>query len=133
GTERRGMLRRELLLTVAELRVELLELEPLALERVDEGVDVGLRGAQADRREAEARVHRHERAVLARCERELVLEGDLEHAGPLLEPFGHPLEERARALRRRLARQLDEVDEHPARPRRVRKDARSEERRVGKE
>ena len=117
------MRRRELLLAVAELRVVLLELDPLALERVHERVHVRLRRGQPDRREAEARVHRDELAVLPRRERELVLEGDFERARPLLEPRRHPLQERAWALRRRLARERDEVDEHRAGPRGVRKHA----------
>jgi len=51
--ERRRVTRRQLLLAVAELRVELVDADRLPLERIDEVVDVVLRGREADRREAE--------------------------------------------------------------------------------
>ena len=60
------------------------------LERADEGIDIVLRGGESDRREAEARVDRDERAVLAEGgERELVLEGHLEPRAALGQPVGH--------------------------------------------
>ena len=121
--QRRRVRGRDLVLAVAELGVVLLELDALRVERRDEVVDVVLRRGRADRREAEAGVDRHVRAVDLRRERELVLERHLEHSAALGQPRLHPLEERALAHGRRLAVEADVVGQHRAGVGRVRQDA----------
>ena len=117
------MLRRDLVLAVAELRVVLLQDDPLGIERAGELLDVALRRRRADRREAQAGVDRDEGSVHLRRKRELVFERRLEPGSALREPLLHPRQERPLGDGRRFAVQLHLVDEHRARARRVRQDA----------
>ena len=111
------------MLAVAELRVVLLEDDPLRFECGHELVDVVLRRSRTDRRETEARIDGDERPVELCRERELVLERHLEPRPALREAVLHLLQERALAHRRRITVQLHVVDEHRARVRRVRQHA----------
>src|SRR6266545_979740 len=113
---------RDLLLTVAQLCVVLLERDLLLLERIEQGVHVRLRRGHPDRREAEARVDWRELPVALARERELVLERRLESAA-LREPIAHAPEEGPRTLGRRLAVQPDQIDEDRAGARCVGEDA----------
>ena len=121
--QRRCVLRRDLVLAVAELRVVLLEHDPLRLECRDEVVEVLLRRRRADRGEAEPRIDRHVGSVHVDGERELVLERNLEPRASLGEAPLHPLQERPLADRRRLAVERHHVDDHPAQVRSVRQHA----------
>jgi hypothetical protein len=123
GLQRGRVAGRDLLLSVAELRVVLLERDALRLECCGKLVDVVLRRGHADRREAERRVDRHVRAVHTRRERELVLECSPQNEPALREPRLHALQEAALAHRRGLAVEPDVVREHRPRVRRIGKDA----------
>jgi hypothetical protein len=101
-------------LTVSELGVVLLEPDSLFVQCRRKVVDVVLCRCRTDRREAEAGVDRDELAVDTRCERELVLECDLELGAALTEPGFHAFEERPLADGSRLTVELQVVDQHCA-------------------
>ena len=105
---------RDLLLAVAELGVVLLDRDLLGVERGDQRVGVVLRSGGGDRREAQPGVHRHEPALLAAGERELVLEGGAQDQPAFGEPAVHPLEEAALADGGGGAVELEVIGEHGA-------------------
>src|SRR5512132_1225355 len=109
----------DLLLSVTQLGVVLLQDDLLSLQRRRQLVRVILRGRHGDRREAEARVNRNELAVLPSCERELALERGAQDEPPLGEAGLHPFQERALTDGGGLAVEVDVVGHNGTRLRGV--------------
>src|SRR5438034_440794 len=96
GIQRGGVTDRELLLPVSELRIVLLDLDPLRLQRRDELVDDRRRRRHPGRGEAEALVERGKRSVgTPDGERELALERRADAEARRGARGDLPLEERA--------------------------------------
>ena len=103
---------RQLLLRMSELRVVLLELDPLRLQRFHRRVDDVGRGRHADGGEAQTLVDRDVATIDFPSEAELVLDRAAKHHVAVGQAIRHPSQEVPRAGLIRLTGKGHVVDEH---------------------